>query len=192
MPRFPIVPQRTRVPAAFSNSPRAEAADFGGGLGEAVTGFGAEAAGLAQVIKKRQELEERQAAREAKRASDEAEAETLAEDVEQPDAAGSVERRQQSFEKKAKVLRQNYKDHPLEPQVNEQLELQGQAWTRKQVSGEAGRRAKADLARADEISGRWLARVTEDSAQFDEAAANLLGEDGPVKGLGLRPEVQAD
>ena len=191
MPRFPIVPQRTRVPAAFSNSPRAEAADFGGGLGEAVAEFGAEAAGLAQVIKKRQELAERQAAREAKRASDEAEAETLADEAAEPEAAGNIERRQQSFEKKAEVLRQNYKDHPLEPQVNAQLELQGQAWTRKQVSGEAGRRAKADLARADEISGRWLERVTQDPAQFDEAAANLLGEDGPVKGLGLRPEVQA-
>ncbi len=155
-----------------------------------VAGFGAEAAGLAQVIKKRQELAERQAAREAKRASDEAEAETLAEDAAEPDAVGSVERRQQSFEKKAESVRQNYKDHPLEPQVNAQLELQGQAWTRKQVSGEAGRRAKADLVRADEISGRWLERVAQDPAQFDEAVANLLGEDGPVKGLGLRPEVQ--
>ncbi len=192
MPRFPIVPQRSRAPAAFSNSPRAEAADFGGGLGKAIAGFGAEAAELAQVVKQRQELAERQAAREAKRTRDEAEAETLAEEAAEPEAAGDIERRQQSFEKKAEVLRQNYKDHPLEDQVKEQLALQGEAWTRKQVSGEAGRRAKADLARADEISGRWLDRVTQDPAQFDEAVANLLGEDGPVKGLGLRPEVQAD
>ena len=77
MPRFTTVPQRSRAPEAFSNSPRAEAEDFGGGLGEAIASFGEGAAKLGQVVKKRQELAERQAEREAKRARDAADAESV-------------------------------------------------------------------------------------------------------------------
>ncbi len=192
MPRFPIVPQRSNAPAAFSSSPRAQAEDFGGGLGQAIAGFGADAAELGQVIKKRQELGERQAERVAKRAGAATDAERLAETALEPEIPGNIAREQQRFDEKAAGLLQDYKDHPLEPQVRQKLDEQRRADTRKLVTVEAGKRAKADLARADEIAERWLDRVTQDPAQFDQAADYLLGDEGPVRGLGLRPELQAD
>ncbi len=192
MPRFPIVPQRSSAPAAFSSSPRAQAEDFGGGVGKAIADFGADAAELGQVVKKRQELAERQAERVAKRAGAATDAERLAETALEPEIPGNIAREQQRFDEKAAGLLQDYKDHPLEPQVRQKLDEQRQADTRNLVTAEAGRLAKADLARADEIAERWLDRVTQDPAQFDQATAYLLGDEGPLRGLGLRPEVQAD
>ena len=54
MPRFPVIPQRTSAPAAFSNVPRAQAAHFGAGVERHLADLGAGAAELGQVVEQRQ------------------------------------------------------------------------------------------------------------------------------------------
>lgn len=175
MPRLPIVPQRARAPVAFPDSPRAQT----------------EAADLGQIIKQRRELEGRQAVREAKRVRDVAEVTYLSDEAAAPEAGGEIERGQRYFEEQAGAVEEHYRGHPLEDQIKLRLEAQRQAWNRNLVAFEAQRRVGEDLARADEIAERWFERVAQDPAQFDEAVARLLGDDAPLKGLGLRPEVQA-
>lgn len=138
-----------------------------------------------------QARENLQAAREAKRARDKAEAARLAEAAAQPEGAADIDREQRRFDAAAAGVRQDYKDHPLEEQVTLQLEEQRQAWNRNLVAAELRMRAEADLARADEIAALWLARVTKAPAEFDAAAESLLGEEGPLQALGVRPAAQA-
>ncbi len=108
MPRFPVLPQRVSVPAAFSNRPRAQAAHFGAGIGRNLASLGSEAAELGQVIEHRQgrQVKQQMSQFDLELAKQRAESDIQAPPEEASDA--QIERHQSIFDTSAEKLLQGY------------------------------------------------------------------------------------
>ncbi len=196
MPRFPVLPQRTSAPAAFSNTPRAQATHFGAGISRNLAELGAEAVDLGQVIKQR---EDRQVIQQIAHFDLELAKERAASDAQAPPGEESdarITRHQSLFETGAQRLVQGYEGQGLEEVVREAVQVRRESWSRTLLAAEAQVRAGKKLQDVASLLDNLSGGIVEDPSQFYTASQELfgdetLGEAGVLSGLGLRPEALA-
>ncbi|WP_282609452.1 hypothetical protein [Pelagibius sp. Alg239-R121] len=209
MPRFPVQPQRTTAPAAFSTAPRAHAADFGGGVGRELAGLGAGVADLGAALEVRDQRRERQVMQAVSRLDVDVARQRAESDAQAPpeeDSDSRIKRQQAVFEASAAALVQSYEGQSLQAQLSERIDARRRAWTRRLVEGEASRRLHKDLQDVQAVVSSWQERIAADASQFNTASLELLGDGvsddeghdkqgdgqaGLLGGLGLRPEALA-
>ncbi len=196
MPRFPVMPQRRSAPAAFSNTPRAQAAHFGARIGRNIANLGSEVVGLGQVIEQRQE---RQVKQQMSQFDLELAKQRAESDMQAPPGEASearIERHQSIFDASAEKLLKGTEGQSLQGRVREGLELRRDTWNRKLLAGAVQQRLGESLQDARGIVEHWAGRVSVDASQFPIASLELLGDEasgeaGLLAGLGLRPEASS-
>ncbi|TQV80783.1 hypothetical protein [Denitrobaculum tricleocarpae] len=196
MPRFPILPQRTSAPAAFSSTPRAQAAHFGAGTGRHLADLGAGAAELGQVIEQRQKRQAEQQMSQFDRDLAKRRAESDAQAPPEEDSESRINRYESLFKSSADAVLQQYEGQALHERLSEGIEARRDAYRQKLLAREAQQRLRASLDDTQALVQQWSERVAQDPAEFINASLELFGDEtsgeaGLLAGLGLRPEALA-
>ncbi len=196
MPRFPVLPQRTSAPAAFSNTPRAQAAHFGAGIGRKLAGLGTEAVELGQEIEQRQkrQLDQRISLFDRELAKRRVES-----DLQVPPGEASesrIERYGSIFDSSADAVLKEFEGQSLQGRLSEGIAARRETWMKGLFEREAQQRLRRSLEDTRVLVEDWSERVAKDPSEFASAAQELLGdaargEAGLLDGLGLRPEALA-
>ncbi|TQV80812.1 hypothetical protein [Denitrobaculum tricleocarpae] len=196
MPRFPVHPQRTSAPAAFSNAPRAQAARFGSEIGRSLAGLGAEATALGQTVEGRRDRQVKQQLSQfdLKLAKQRMESDAQAPPDEESEAR--VKRHRSIFDSNAEALSRSLDNQGSRNRLTEGIDARRATWDRKLLEGEARQRLRKNLRDTHELIESWSRRVASDPAEFAAAFQELLGDEavgetGLLAGLGLRPEALA-
>ncbi len=196
MPRFPVQPQRTSAPAAFSSTPRAQAAHFGAGIGRHLAEFGAGAAELGQVVEQRQTRQAEQQMSHFDRDLAKRRAESDAQAPPQEDSESRINRYESLFESSADALLQDYQGQALHGRLSESIEARREAYRQKLLAREAQHRLRTSLQDTQALVQQWSERVAKDLTEFATASLELFGDEtsgeaGLLAGLGVRPEALA-
>ncbi|TQV80791.1 hypothetical protein [Denitrobaculum tricleocarpae] len=196
MPRFPVQPQRTSAPAAFSRTPRAQAAHFGAGIGRHLADLGVGAAELGQVIEQRQSRQAEQQMSNFDRDLAKRRAESDAQAPPEEDSESRITRHQSLFESSADAVLQHYEGQALHGRLSEGIEARRDAYRQKLLAREAHQRLRTSLDDTQALVQQWSERVAQDPTEFATASLELFGdkasgEAGLLAGLGLRPEALA-
>ena len=196
MPRFPVIPQRTSAPAAFSNAPRAQAAHFGAGVGRHLADLGAGAAELGQVVEQRQV---RQAEGQLSHFDRELARRRLESDAQAPPGEtgeSRIERHGALFDDSAAAVLKHYEGQALHGRLSEDIAARRETMMQRLLKRAAEQRLQTSLRDTRELVERWSGRIAQNPSVFTEALQELLGgeaegEPGLLEGLGLRPEALA-
>ena len=196
MPRFPVIPQRTSAPAAFSNAPRAQAAHFGAGVGRHLADLGAGAAELGQVVEQRQV---RQAEGQLSHFDRELARRRLESDAQAPPGEtgdSRIERHGALFDDSAAAVLKHYEGQALHGRLSEGMTARRETMMQRLLKRAAKQRLQTSLRDTQDLIESWSGRIAQDPFLFTEALQELLGDEaegepGLLEGLGLRPEALA-
>ena len=196
MPRFPVIPQRTSVPAAFSNTPRAQAAHFGAGIGRHLADLGAGAAELGQVVGHRQKRQVDQQLshfdRELARRRMESDAQAPPEET----GESRIERHGALFDDSAAEVLKHYEGQALQVRLSAGIAARRETMMKGLLKQAAEQRLQTSLRDTRALVESWSGRIAQDPSVFADAIQELLGDEaegepGLLEGLGLRPEALA-